>query len=208
QSSGGYIREHNSSTPSIEGGSILGAWIRGDNSGNMLECWFYYPGGAGYIVITLTPINWTGWKLITMSTSLVPVGSGTGRRFASFGVKQLAGAQTSGVIYFDQLTVGNAITGVDRIGSTALPDNFRVYQNYPNPFNPSTMIRYDVPEDAHVKIVVYNTLGQEVETLVNDTRSAGTYAVPFNTTTLPSGVYFYRLESRGYAETRKMILMR
>ncbi|MBI3005321.1 MAG: Ig-like domain-containing protein [Ignavibacteriales bacterium] len=208
QSSGGYIREHNSSTPSIEGGSIFGAWVRGDNSGNTLEYWFYYPGGAGYIVITLTPINWTGWKLITMSTSLVPLGSGTGRRFASFGVKQINGAQTNGVIYFDQLTVGNAITGAEETIPISVPSNFQLYQNYPNPFNPSTMIRFDVARESRVRVVVYNTLGQQIETLVDEVRNPGTYAIPFSTTKLPSGVYFYRLETQGYSETKKMILMR
>lgn len=210
QASGGVLRDHNSSTPSIEGGSLFGIWVYGDKSGNQLEYWFYYPvpGATGFIIIPVGPINWTGWKLKTISTSQVPIGSGTGRRFASFGIRQLSGASVSGTVYFDQLTVGNAVTGVESEPASALPTSFALHQNYPNPFNPTTTISFDLPQRGHVRLSVYDMLGQEVATLANSVFEAGKYRLAWNASTIASGVYFYRLESEGFIEARKMVLLR
>ena len=89
-----------------------------------------------------------------------------------------------------------------------LPEEFHIYQNYPNPFNPSTTINYSIKEDGLVKLIIYNILGQEVRAHVNEFQNAGTYSVHFNSGNLPSGVYFYRLISGSYSETKKMILLR
>jgi hypothetical protein len=72
---------------------------------------------------------------------------------------------------------------------------FALEQNYPNPFNPETAIRYDLPEAAKVRLSVYNPLGQEVAALVNEQEPASSYQVKFNASTMPSGMYFYRLEA-------------
>ncbi len=85
---------------------------------------------------------------------------------------------------------------------------FQLMQNYPNPFNPSTAIEYYVPKLSRVKLIVYNTIGQEVQTLVDGEKAPGLYEVEFNAAILPSGVYFYRLEATNFVETRKMILMK
>ncbi|MBI5472561.1 MAG: T9SS type A sorting domain-containing protein, partial [Ignavibacteriae bacterium] len=86
-------------------------------------------------------------------------------------------------------------------------------QNYPNPFNPTTEIRYLVPEVrdrrsdvSRVTLSVYDLLGREVATLVNEDKLPGTYSVSFDATRLPSGVYIYRLTAGTYSQTRKMIL--
>jgi hypothetical protein len=89
-----------------------------------------------------------------------------------------------------------------------IPQKFALYQNYPNPFNPTTTISYDLPERAHVKLTVYNILGQEVATLVNAEQEPGRYNVNFNASDLPSGVYFYRLEAGNFIEQKKMILIK
>ena len=89
-----------------------------------------------------------------------------------------------------------------------LPHAFRLEQNYPNPFNPSTTIRYGVPRRSFVTIKVYNILGQEVVTLVSEKREPGRYQVVFNGSKLSSGVYFYRLQAKGYASTMKLLLMK
>jgi hypothetical protein len=93
-----------------------------------------------------------------------------------------------------------------------VPTEFALRQNYPNPFNPSTTIQYDLPLDSRVNITVYNSLGQQVVTLVNEEQSAGVYKVNFNATDLTSGIYFYRIHvdagERNFTQTQKMILMK
>jgi photosystem II stability/assembly factor-like uncharacterized protein len=81
-------------------------------------------------------------------------------------------------------------------------------QNYPNPFNPSTTIKYLIPERSFVKIIIYNTLGEEVRKLVDEEKTAGSYEVIFDGSDLPSGIYLYRLESDRYFYTKKMILLK
>jgi len=93
------------------------------------------------------------------------------------------------------------------------PQNFILSQNYPNPFNPITIIRYSIPSDVRgqtsdVKLVVYNNLGKEIITLVNEKQNPGSYAVDFNGEGLPSGVYFYKLEAGEFEETKRMILLK
>ena len=94
---------------------------------------------------------------------------------------------------FDDLAFEGTATAVGQ--SQGLPASFALEQNYPNPFNPETAIRYDLPEAASVRLSVYNPLGQEVATLVNEQEPAGSYQVKFNASTVPSGMYFYRLEA-------------
>ena len=81
-------------------------------------------------------------------------------------------------------------------------------QNYPNPFNPTTVISYQVPLASHVVIKVYDMLGREVTTLVNERKPAGSYQVPFDAHLMPSGVYFYSLQSGSFKETKKMELIK
>ena len=80
--------------------------------------------------------------------------------------------------------------------------------NYPNPFNPTTTIRYALPSRSHVALAVFNTLGQEVATLVNESQDAGHHDVRFDTSGLASGVYFYRLRAGEYVQTRRLMLLR
>jgi hypothetical protein len=81
-------------------------------------------------------------------------------------------------------------------------------QNYPNPFNPSTTIRYALPHRSQVTLTVFNTLGQQVATLVAGEVDAGFHEVTFDASGLASGVYFYRLHAGGYTQIRKMLLVR
>ena len=94
-----------------------------------------------------------------------------------------------------------------------LPTSFKLEQNYPNPFNPSTMIRYEIPGQARndnmlVVLKVYDVLGNEIATLVNEEKPAGTHEVKFSATALPSGIYFYRIQAGSFIQTKKMILLR
>jgi hypothetical protein len=89
-----------------------------------------------------------------------------------------------------------------------LSKTFLLFQNYPNPFNPSTIISYQLPMTSNVSLKVYDILGRELVTLVNQRQSAGVYQVDFNATRFASGVYFYRLTANENSEIRKMMLMK
>jgi len=81
-------------------------------------------------------------------------------------------------------------------------------QNYPNPFNPVTKISFDIPKQSFVILKIYDMLGREVETLVNDVKAPGYYVVDFNGSELSSGVYFYRFQSAGFTDIKRMLLIR
>jgi hypothetical protein len=87
-----------------------------------------------------------------------------------------------------------------------LPKQFALLQNYPNPFNPTTTIRYDLPSASEVSLKVFDLLGREVATLVNARRAAGAQVVQFNAASFASGIYFYRLETASFSQTKKMLL--
>jgi hypothetical protein len=89
-----------------------------------------------------------------------------------------------------------------------LPDNYSLEQNYPNPFNPSTNIRFSITEPGFVSLKIYNALGQEVATLLNEEKVAGTYEFNFNASDLTSGIYFYKITSNNFTQTRKMLLIK
>ena len=99
------------------------------------------------------------------------------------------------------------LTGIGS-SETTIPQELTLHQNYPNPFNPSTAISYQLSASSFVCLKVFNTLGKEVATLVNEVRSAGNHVVQWNAGLLPSGIYFCRLQAGGNIETRKMILLR
>lgn len=88
------------------------------------------------------------------------------------------------------------------------PNSFVLSQNYPNPFNPSTKISYSVPKSSLVTIKVYDALGKEITTLVNEEKSAGNYEVDFDGSNFSSGVYFYRMQAGSFTDTKKFVLLR
>ncbi|MBL0106913.1 MAG: T9SS type A sorting domain-containing protein [Ignavibacteria bacterium] len=103
------------------------------------------------------------------------------------------------------------VTGVINV-SNAVPDVYSLHQNYPNPFNPVTKIKFEIlsnisGQTSYVKLIVFDALGKEVKTLLNEKLSAGSYEAEFNGSRLSSGVYFYRLEAGNFVETKKMILL-
>jgi hypothetical protein len=100
-----------------------------------------------------------------------------------------------------------SITGIKEIRYW-IPENFLLLQNYPNPFNPTTTIRFNLPTLSHVNLKVFNLLGQEVMTLVNDIETSGAKSVEFNASAIPSGIYFYRLQAGPFVETKKMLIIR
>jgi CRISPR/Cas system endoribonuclease Cas6 (RAMP superfamily) len=99
------------------------------------------------------------------------------------------------------------LTEVHR-ASPQIPLSFSLYQDYPNPFNPSTKIRYDLPSESHVTLLVYDLLGQEVARLVDARQSAGQHEILFSASHLSSGIYFYRIQAGTYSDIRKMMILK
>ena len=104
-------------------------------------------------------------------------------------------------------------TGSVTIISNLIPEKFNVYQNYPNPFNPSTKIKFDIPSglngsDSKVRLSVYNSLGKEIAELVNENLGAGSYETEFDASDYSSGVYFYKIETDNFSQTKSMFLIK
>ena len=110
-----------------------------------------------------------------------------------------------GTFYVDNIYFYNDVTAIDE---TVLPTEFALEQNYPNPFNPTTTIRFNLPEANHVTMTLYNMLGREIATLVNEYREAGSYDYRLDASNLPTGTYFYSIVSGDFKEVRKMVLIK
>jgi len=99
-----------------------------------------------------------------------------------------------------------------KVEDKGIPTVFSLSQNYPNPFNPSTTIEFQLPERSFVKLVIFNTLGQEIETLVSEEKGAGTHQIVWNAGEFPSGIYLYRLDARStfgsLTSEKKMLLVK
>ena len=105
-------------------------------------------------------------------------------------------------------TTNGGVLFVEENNTNEIPDGYKLSQNYPNPFNPSTKIKYSIPHLTQVKIKVFDILGNEIETLVNSEKPAGTYELNWNAANLPSGIYFYQLRAGDFINTKKMILLK
>lgn len=93
-------------------------------------------------------------------------------------------------------------------GNESIITDYTLYQNYPNPFNPRTTINYSIPKQVNVTIIIYDALGREVTTLINEEKSIGNYSVEFNATNLSSGIYFYQMRINNNIQTKQMILLK
>ena len=107
-------------------------------------------------------------------------------------------------------TGGNDTTIFTSVNSnnTNISDDYILEQNYPNPFNNSTIINYTLKAKGFVKLIVYDILGKEIVKLINEEQKAGTYKIPFSINNLPSGIYFYRMETPKYVETKRMVVVK
>jgi hypothetical protein len=107
-------------------------------------------------------------------------------------------------------TNGGWTTSIDErdIADAHLPSSFLLEQNYPNPFNPTTVIKYQLPANNFVTLKVYDIFGRELQTLVHERKNAGTHTVTFNAAGLPSGVYFCRMLTDDFSQTRRLLLLK
>jgi hypothetical protein len=103
---------------------------------------------------------------------------------------------------------GTNLVSVNDKANSEMPQSYNLSQNYPNPFNPSTVIRFHLPAKVFVTLKVFDVLGREVETLVNENKNAGNYSVQFNAHNLSSGMYFYKIEAGTYRDAKKLLLLK
>jgi hypothetical protein len=116
-------------------------------------------------------------------------------------------AEYASLCFFFRVNV-NVITDVEETYITDIPLDYSLKQNYPNPFNPSTVISWQLPVGSHQTLKIYDVLGNEAATLVDEFREAGRYETTFDASTLSSGIYFYRLQAGSFVETKKMLLLK
>jgi photosystem II stability/assembly factor-like uncharacterized protein len=153
-------------------------------------------GGAGTIITSIDGGN--SWTIQPSGTSSILYG--VHFRDANYG----CAVGESGVIL--TTTDGGAVF-VNQI-SSEVPDKYSLSQNYPNPFNPNTKIKYQIVKTGYVKVNVFDINGREIATLVNENQKPGTYETEFNGNGLTSGVYFYKLQTGNFVETKKMLMIK
>jgi len=110
-------------------------------------------------------------------------------------------------IFIDNVYFHNSTTDVKELIG-AVPSGFNLDQNYPNPFNPTTKISFSLPEANNVSLRIYNTLGQEVQTLISQFMNAGTYEISFDAFDLPAGIYLYSFNAGSFQSVKKMMLIK
>ncbi len=152
--------------------------------------------------------NDVGGELVDATGTVVAVNNGTSSNPFTLTApgpgEYTVNAGSVGPELWDSASVSIILTDVG--DNTINPTLFQLFDNYPNPFNPSTTIRYSIPEASFTTLIVYDALGNNVSSLVNETKSAGTFEVIFDATNLSSGIYYYTLQSGSITETKKMIL--
>jgi hypothetical protein len=152
-------------------------------------------------------LSWCNWAIddkVETSAALIPGASATGGWSGSDLTK-------SGAIVRKMILAWQDPTFTSVAPAKELPMNYELRQNYPNPFNPSTIISYSSPEEAKVKIEIYNVLGQKVAVLVDRVEVAGNYSVAWDAHNISGGIYFYRIIAEGkrtFEKTQKLLLIR
>lgn len=203
------------------------ASIKYNNSGDSM--WVRrYNSSIAYVTQVVTAVDDSGDVYVTASTENSGV-SITTIKYSSIGVQKwvaLYPGQTADItvdasrnVYvsemnnlngtgFDYITIKySQISGVQPL-SNEIPDGFELYQNYPNPFNQLTIINYQLPTESDVSLTIFDVMGREVESLVNERQRAGTYQIDFDASSVSSGIYFYKLKAGELSETRKLSLVK
>jgi hypothetical protein len=148
----------------------------------------------------------TSFNVNTFQSANIPLGGISGGIISSallYGTNIFVGTETGGVF---RAALSNLATGVNE--KNELPNDFNLSQNYPNPFNPTTTISFSLPSKSHVSLKIFDALGREVSVLVSAELTAGTYSMHWNANSVPSGVYFYRLQAGSSTATKKLVLLR
>ncbi len=208
---GGVCRDYDAAKPDVgTAANNFGMWVFGDASNNFLEFWFY-KNSSENVAVRVDTLNWTGWKFVEIP--LTNVSSSGDILFHSVVIVQNSAGADSGQVYVDGMQYRNpSLSAIQNPISDITPNQFKLEQNYPNPFNPSTVIQYQINKESFVTLKVYDMLGKEVASLVNQDQRAGIYQVEFNTDNLSrkltSGTYFYTLRAGNNEDTKKLILLK
>jgi Secretion system C-terminal sorting domain len=144
--------------------------------------------GRGNLTVFAMGIGITNWGFAELNTLCVDT---------------LKGCVIGGVLYGDTST----LVGITQI-SSEVPEEYSLSQNYPNPFNPMSKLKFQMPKSGFAVLKVFDVLGKEIQVLVNQELSPGTYVVDFDGSNLPSGIYYYKFEAEGFTQTRKMVLVK
>lgn len=203
--------------------NVMQAYVFGDGNGNRMR--FVVRDSNNELEASgWYTVDWYGWKLVSWDMANDPVHGwvngngildGSNIFVDSFQLTYTSGQPNIGFIVFDDFRLVNkTVVSVDEPVTETVPEQYRLLQNYPNPFNPTTTIQYALPEHSHVKIEIFNILGQRIETLVNESLDAGTYGIEWNPA-VSSGTYMYRIEavssadpSVRYVEVKSMIFLK
>ena len=161
-------------------------------NGDSVSIWAFADGEA--------PADTATW---TYTTDNVAVGAGL-PTFIIVGVTD----DDSSAVHVDEVWYNETPTGMSISDDAPIASSYQLGQNYPNPFNPTTHIRFNIPETGNTKLTVYNMMGEAVANLVNGVVSAGGHTVSWNAANMPTGVYFYRLESGNFTQTKKLLLVK
>jgi hypothetical protein len=201
-------------------------YVFGDGSGNLIRFCVddKYPVAAAsnHEVSPWITLDWMGWKLISWDMSLGETGTWLGDgaldgtlRFDSIQLTYNPDSPISGTIYLDDLrVVKKKYVDVADKNDIPLPATTDLLQNYPNPFNPQTTIQYDLPAGSHhVRLVIYDMLGKQVQTLVDGNQSGGSHSILWdgrddNGQQVASGIYVYKLSAGKQSYTKRMTLVR
>ncbi len=204
---------------------VLQVYIFGDGSGNQFRFCVddKYPNlaAANHEVSPWFTIDWLGWKLVSwdMTTDGTGTWIGDGNldgtlRFESIQLTYNPGNITTGTFYFDDLRIVKKVPLSISQVEPLLPDQFRLYQNSPNPFNLETLIKYQlIGNKNQVRLAVYDLLGKKVRTLVNENQSTGEYYTIWdgkddNGNNVASGTYIYKLNTKKFSKSRRMVLVK
>lgn len=188
---------------------LVNLFIKKQNPYNVVQASFTRTGQGNVLprAIRYREFSSGGWNGSTQRSDSAIIVTGLQESNVvelSSGPAAFAYAGSNGMnVYFD-----NSSWVTDVKPETGIPEVYSLYQNYPNPFNPSTAIRFSIPEQTNVSLKIFNSIGQEVASLVNGELAAGNHEVNFNASKLSSGIYFYRIETPAFTSTKKMILIK
>jgi hypothetical protein len=152
-----------------------------------------------------TAVQWSSFNMGFARSSAAgwQISSAVGQNFV--GGSSYANTKVTSGLLADTLLRG---TVVSVHGSNPIPVEYSLSQNYPNPFNPTTIIQFTIVNRQLTIVKVYDVLGREVSTLVNEVKGPGTYTVQFDASNLASGVYFYRLQAGDFTQTKRLLLLK
>jgi N-acetylmuramoyl-L-alanine amidase len=203
--------------------TLLQTYVHGDGSNTQFRFAIddsveAFPGGtaANHEVSRWYTVDWIGWRLVEWDLENDSVGTWLGNgilegdlRFDSFQLRYVPGmSAANGILYFDDLQITTRSTTSVPVDPAVVPEAFVLHQNYPNPFNPSTTFTFDIGHFTFVILRVYDLLGREVATLVNEQMQSGRYEVSWDATGMASGIYVYRLETSTGMLSRKMMVVK